>query len=263
MIRSKRSGAIGRAALPVALLATACSAAVACGGENTITSAWRKVDSCLEEHPSFVGNVVVEKGGPGDAIDALSVFGSGGALANAYRFPSLADARSAEQGIGPPGPTVTFYGNVALEVNASTSQHAGGAIDECFDNVYGNAATATAASTPTASNTSTAPTTTTGGAASRVNSAPRVANLRPCAGQVSGAPKDLSSTTPDCWFANAAYYAVREAYQQTGQIPPQVELQGDGPGPRVPFRCTAATSANQISCTDGQETAIFSRSDLR
>ena len=60
----------------------------ACGGQSTITSAWKHVDSCLEQHPSFVGNVVAGKGGPGDTIDTLSVEGSGGALANAYRFPS-------------------------------------------------------------------------------------------------------------------------------------------------------------------------------
>ncbi len=108
MIGSKRSRAMERAALEVALLAAACFVAVACGGENTITSAWRKVDPCLEGHPSFVGNVGVERGGPGDAIDTLSVEGSGGALANAFRFPSLADAQAAEQGIGPPGRTSRF-----------------------------------------------------------------------------------------------------------------------------------------------------------
>ena len=114
----------------------------ACGGQDTITSAWKKVDSCLEQHPSFVGNVVIGKGGPSDAIDTLSVEGSGGALANAYRFPSSADARSAEHGIGPPGPTVSFYGNIAFEMNASTSLASAGAIEACFKSVYGTAATA-------------------------------------------------------------------------------------------------------------------------
>jgi hypothetical protein len=102
MVRGIHSGAIGRAALQV-LLAAACFTAVACGGESTITPAWRKVDSCLEQGPSFLGNVVVEKGGPVNAIDSLSVDASGGALANAYCFPSAADARSAEEAIGPPG----------------------------------------------------------------------------------------------------------------------------------------------------------------
>ena len=136
MVGTRRSGAMARAALYVALLATASLVAAGCGGQSTITAAWRNVDSCLELHPSFVGNVVVEKGGPGDAVDGLSVEDSGGALANAYRFPSAADARSTEQGLGPPGPTVIFYRKIALEVNASTSQGKAAAIEQCFDSVY-------------------------------------------------------------------------------------------------------------------------------
>ncbi|MGO9899689.1 MAG: hypothetical protein ACLP0J_08340, partial [Solirubrobacteraceae bacterium] len=114
--------------------------------------------------------------------------------------------------IPPPGPTVSFYGNVALEVNASTSQYAGGAIQQCFENVYGNAATTTTASTATTTtSTSTTRTTTTGGAALTVASTPQLPNLQSCAGQFSGVPKDLS-TTADCWFAYGAYSAVRQAY---------------------------------------------------
>lgn len=85
----------------------------ACG--SGATSSWHSVASCLEQRPAFVDNVVAQdKGGPGGR-GTLSVEGRGGALANAYRYPSHAAAVAAEQGIGPPGPTVTYYGPVALE----------------------------------------------------------------------------------------------------------------------------------------------------
>jgi hypothetical protein len=101
MVSGMHSGAMGRAAIHV-LLAPACLAAVACGGGSTITPAWRKVDSRLEQCPPPIGNVVVEELGPADTIDWLPVGAWGGALAVTYRFPSAADASSAEECIGPP-----------------------------------------------------------------------------------------------------------------------------------------------------------------
>ena len=153
-----------RAGNPIvgAAIAVGCLAIVACGGQNTITSAWKKVDSCLEQHPSFVGNVVVSNGGGNGAMDSLSVEGSGGALANAFRYRSAADAKSAEQGIGPPGPTVTFYGKIALEINASTSQGDASAIQACFDTAYGASASVQSSKAGSATSTKpgTSPTTT-------------------------------------------------------------------------------------------------------
>jgi hypothetical protein len=109
------------------------------------SASWMNVGACLERHPSFTGNVAGDdKSGPGGR-GTLSVEGSGGELANAYRFKlanayrfkSHAAAVASERGIGPPGPTVTLYGDIALEVDPRTSQGDAAAITQCFSHAYG------------------------------------------------------------------------------------------------------------------------------
>lgn len=125
----RRSGAV----VLVAAVLGGCGS----GGGSNVPKSWQRVDSCLEQHPSFVGNVAADDTrGPGGR-GTLSVEGSGGAIANAFRFKSHAAAVAAERGIGPPGPTVTFFGNIALEINAGTSSSADAAIAQCFSQVYG------------------------------------------------------------------------------------------------------------------------------
>jgi hypothetical protein len=107
------------------------------GGTQNVGRSWSAVDSCLEQRLAFVGNVgTYETGGPAKR-SVLAVEGSGGALANAYRFASHQAAVVAERGLGPPGPTVTYHGKIALEVNAGTSQRDATFIRGCFDRVYG------------------------------------------------------------------------------------------------------------------------------
>jgi hypothetical protein len=255
MIRRRHVGAMVRAALDAALLATACWAAGACGGENTITQAWRTVDSCLEQHPSFVGNVVVGKGGPGDAIDSLSIEGSGGAFANAYRFPSAADARSAEQGLGPPGPTVTFYGNgnIALEVNASTSQGTAGAVEQCFDSAYGNPSlnTATAATTTGALATTTSTKTVT--SASPTTTVYQQTGPLPTTGTRSCDGTVFAGLGTECSLAQDVFTAYLDALNksaaQTGTptIPPKITAIG-GTTPLITVQCSE-DEAGTVSCT--------------
>jgi hypothetical protein len=43
-----------------------CGASSGGGGNGQVPASWQKVDSCLEQHPSFVGNVVGDDtSGPG------------------------------------------------------------------------------------------------------------------------------------------------------------------------------------------------------
>ena len=109
------------------------------------SASWMNVGACLERDPSFTGNVAGDdKSGPGGR-GTLSVEGSRGALANgyrfkranAYRFKSHAAAVASERGIGPPGPTVTLHGDIALEVDPRTSQSDAAAITRCFSQAYG------------------------------------------------------------------------------------------------------------------------------
>src|ERR1039457_6219190 len=145
-------------AMTVALAALAiCVAIPGCGSSSSsnanVAQSWHAVDSCLEQHLSFIGNVVGDNtSGPGN-LGTLSVAGSGGFLANAFRFRSHAAAVASERGIGPPGPTVTYYGDLALEVNASTSRDDATLIQSCFSQVYGGAAGSNTSSTTAATTT--------------------------------------------------------------------------------------------------------------
>jgi hypothetical protein len=227
------------------LITSAVVLLTACDGQSTITPAWKKVDSCLEQHPSFVGNVVVEKGGGGGAIDTLSVEDSGGALVNASRFPSAAAARSAEQGIGPPGPTVFLYGDIALEVNASAPRNKAGAIERCFNGVYGTGTSATSPSTvPTASPATTSPTTT---QPQEVTGPLPSTGTRSCDGTVFAGPGtscDLAGDVFTAWLD-----ALNKSATQTGMpsIPPQVTAVA-GTTPLITVHCSI-DEAGTVSCT--------------
>jgi hypothetical protein len=136
-------------AVAAAMLLAGCGSG---GGANAnVSRPWHAVDSCLEQNLAFIGNVVTDNTGGRGNRGVLSVEGSGGALANAFRFQSHAAAVAGERGIGPPGPTVTYYGDLALEVNASTSQDDATFIQSCFSQVYG----ATLAVTPSTTTTTT------------------------------------------------------------------------------------------------------------
>lgn len=114
---------------------------VPAGSSTASVSPWSKVDSCLEHHASFAGNVAVGKGRGNGAVDSTSVWDSRGTLAWGFRYRTPSAARAAERGIGPPlGPTVIFYGNVALQINRSIPPGAASAIQSCFDSIYGEGA---------------------------------------------------------------------------------------------------------------------------
>ena len=151
-------------ALLTVFLGGCASGGAGSGGSANVSQSWHAVDSCLEQHPTFVGNVVGDNTSGPDKRGTLTVETySGGEGAIAFRFRSHSAAAAAERGIGPPGPTVTYYGDIALEVSSGTSQNKAVLIENCFDQVYG-AATSNEASgtttTATASPTSTATSTT-------------------------------------------------------------------------------------------------------
>ena len=123
--------------LAVAVAAT--NVLAGCGGTGSsapsIPRAWQKVDNCLEQHASFAGNVAYnhQNSGPGwHGSLNITVDGASGFIATAYRFKSHAAAAAGEKGIGPPGPTVHFYGPVALEINPGTTRSQANAIENCF-----------------------------------------------------------------------------------------------------------------------------------
>jgi hypothetical protein len=159
----RRKGRTSSLALLAVFLGGCASGGAASGGSANVSQSWHAVDSCLEQHPTFVGNVVGDNTSGPDKRGSLTVETySGGAGAIAFRFRSNSAAAAAERGIGPPGPTVTYYGDIALEVSSGTSQKKAVLIENCFDQVYGaptsneaSGTTTTATAAPTSASMST------------------------------------------------------------------------------------------------------------
>lgn len=110
------------------------------GSSSKVSPSWAKVDSCIETNPSFIGNVIgTDRGGPGGqgGVSVARLGDSAGFVANGYRFSTAAAAAQAERGIGPPGPTVSLYGQVALEIHGGVNRKGASEIRACFDKVYG------------------------------------------------------------------------------------------------------------------------------
>jgi hypothetical protein len=144
-----RLGKMGWRCVGLSAVGVLAIAGCGSGGGSHVPAVWREVDNCLESHPAFIGNVVAEsQGGPPGAKGTLSIASSGdlaGFVANAYRYASPAAATAGENGVGPPGPTVSFYRNIALEVNSGTSRRDDSFISRCFDRTYGLPTSATSA----------------------------------------------------------------------------------------------------------------------
>jgi hypothetical protein len=235
-----------------------------CGGAN-VSKSWTAVDACLKQHPSFVGNVGGdETGGPGNR-GTLSVEGSAGALANAWRYASHAVAVADTAGMGPPGPTVTYYGNIALAVNASTSQNAAASIVSCFDQVYGTSASSGGAGTSTTQAAPAAPDTTPTTAS---NTAPTTTPASNASGvapvvQMGPVPRrkqcDASVLTdverPNCPLAERAFAAVVAAYQNNRQVPARVTVADPASGGTATLSCdiqgdAVGQSQDEINCVN-------------
>jgi hypothetical protein len=126
---------MSKAALAAALAAVVlagCGSSSSTGTGSTVSRSWHRADECLEKHPAFVGNVVGTDHGGSGKRGVLTVEGATGALANAFRYPSHRAAVAGERGIGPPGPGVTYFGQVALEINHGTSSGDAALIKSCL-----------------------------------------------------------------------------------------------------------------------------------